>query len=67
MRCKPTPWAGYWVFKKRIISDFFINRAQVIRRRLLRAGYINAAQAETLDANNLYARFDTDEQKEKLF
>jgi hypothetical protein len=33
----------------------------------LRAGYINAAQAETLDASNLYARFDMDEQKEKLF
>jgi hypothetical protein len=67
MNIKPAPWAGYWIFKKRIISDFFINRALVIRRRLLRAGYINAAEAETLDASNLYARFDMDEQKEKLF
>ena len=60
MNIKPFPWTGYWIFKKRMLTTFFAQRAEVIKQRLLGRGYINAAEAERMVANNLYARFVTE-------
>ena len=69
MNIKPSPRLGYGLFKRGALTDFWRERSQMIKRKLLRSGRITQEQADEMTPESLYDRFkpkeEIEEKKEK--